>query len=56
MFGRRGYSALLYALSPLIWKRLRRERLPGRPSSERKGHIPDYRTQQTLWVHAASVG
>lgn len=56
MFGRRGYSALLYALSPLIWKRLKRERLPDHPAGERMGHIPDYRQQQTLWVHAASVG
>lgn len=56
MLGRRGYSALLYALSPLIWKRLKRESLPDHPAGERMGHIPDYRQQQTLWVHAASVG
>lgn len=56
MLGRRGYSALLYALSPLIWKRLKRESLPDHPAGERMGHIPDYRHQQTLWVHAASVG
>lgn len=56
MLGRRGYSALLYALSPLIWKRLKRESLPDHPAGERMGHIPDYRQQQTLWVHTASVG
>ena len=56
MLGRRGYSALLYVLSPLIWKRLKRECLPDHPAGERMGHIPDYRQQQTLWVHAASVG
>ena len=56
MLGRHGYSALLYALSPLIWKRLKRERLPDSPAGERRGHIPDYHAQQTLWVHAASVG
>ena len=56
MFGRRGYSALLYALSPLIFKRLKRESLPDHPAGERMGHIPDYRERKTLWVHAASVG
>lgn len=54
--GRRGYSALLYALSPLIWKRLAREQTTGATRAERLGHIPDYRDTPVLWVHAASVG
>ncbi|WP_456268910.1 lipid IV(A) 3-deoxy-D-manno-octulosonic acid transferase [Kushneria sp. AK178] len=54
--GRRLYSALLYALSPLIWRRLRREHLPDHPRGERLGRIPDYHDERVLWVHAASVG
>lgn len=54
--GRRGYSALLYALSPLVWKRLARERTAASTRAERLGQIPDYRDQAVLWVHAASVG
>ncbi len=54
--GRRLYSALLYALSPLIWHRLRRERLPDHPRGERLGRIAAYHDERVLWVHAASVG
>lgn len=54
--GRRLYSALLYALSPLIWRRLRREHLEDRPRGERLGRIPTYHDERVLWVHAASVG
>ncbi|REC93758.1 lipid IV(A) 3-deoxy-D-manno-octulosonic acid transferase [Kushneria indalinina] len=54
--GRRLYSALLYALSPLIWRRLRRERLDDHPRGERLGRIPAYHDERVLWVHAASVG
>lgn len=54
--GRRLYSALLYALSPLIWRRLRREHLEDRPRGERLGRIPAYHDERVLWVHAASVG
>ncbi|WP_457809020.1 lipid IV(A) 3-deoxy-D-manno-octulosonic acid transferase [Kushneria sp. EE4] len=54
--GRRLYCALLYALAPLIWRRLRRERLDDHPRGERLGRIPDYHDERVLWVHAASVG
>ncbi|MFC0337721.1 3-deoxy-D-manno-octulosonic-acid transferase [Kushneria avicenniae] len=54
--GRRLYSALLYALSPLIWRRLRREHLEDHPRGERLGRIPTYHDERVLWVHAASVG
>lgn len=54
--GRLLYSALLYTLSPLIWHRLRRERLEGRSRGERLGRIPDFDDERVLWVHAASVG
>ncbi|WP_082890238.1 lipid IV(A) 3-deoxy-D-manno-octulosonic acid transferase [Halotalea alkalilenta] len=54
--GRRLYSGLFYALSPLVWKRVWREQLPGRSRAERLGRIPDHRGQRVLWVHAASVG
>ena len=56
LVGRRLYSALLYALSPLIWRRLRRERLEDHPRGERLGRIPSYHEERVLWVHAASVG
>ncbi|OHV09011.1 3-deoxy-D-manno-octulosonic acid transferase [Kushneria phosphatilytica] len=41
---------------PLIWQRVWRESLPERSRRERLGHIPDYREERVLWVHAASVG
>lgn len=50
------YSALLYLLSPLIWLRLRRERLPGRSPRERLGRVKALAGERVLWVHAASVG
>ncbi|WP_106476751.1 lipid IV(A) 3-deoxy-D-manno-octulosonic acid transferase [Phytohalomonas tamaricis] len=53
---RRLYSSLLYALSPLIWRRVWRESLPTHPRRERLGRIPDYGDERIVWVHAASVG
>ncbi|MFD2191374.1 lipid IV(A) 3-deoxy-D-manno-octulosonic acid transferase [Pistricoccus aurantiacus] len=49
------YRAALYVLSPLIWKRVWREQLPGRSRGERLGYIP--RAESPLiWLHCASVG
>lgn len=54
---RRGYATLLYLLAPLIWRRVWREQLPGRPRGERLGVIPpSARGVRTLWLHCASVG
>ncbi|MDR5868641.1 lipid IV(A) 3-deoxy-D-manno-octulosonic acid transferase [Halomonas koreensis] len=54
---RRGYSAALLALAPLIWRRVWRERLPGHPRGERLGRIPPSPAgARTLWLHCASVG
>lgn len=54
---RRLYSAALYLLSPLIWRRVWRERLPGRPRRERLGLLPSTSTDgRTIWLHCASVG
>ncbi|MDR9438269.1 MAG: lipid IV(A) 3-deoxy-D-manno-octulosonic acid transferase [Halomonas sp.] len=54
---RRGYAAILYLLAPLIWRRVWREQLPGRPRRERLGLIPpSAKGQRTLWLHCASVG
>ncbi|MBB3230594.1 lipid IV(A) 3-deoxy-D-manno-octulosonic acid transferase [Halomonas stenophila] len=54
---RRLYSAALLALSPLIWRRVWREQLPGRPRAERLGAIPTASPgSRTLWLHCASVG
>ncbi|MDI5889854.1 lipid IV(A) 3-deoxy-D-manno-octulosonic acid transferase [Halomonas rhizosphaerae] len=54
---RRGYAAVLYLLAPLIWRRVWREQLPGRPRSERLGLIPSVgQGERTLWLHCASVG
>ncbi|WP_373190372.1 lipid IV(A) 3-deoxy-D-manno-octulosonic acid transferase [Halomonas sp.] len=54
---RRGYAAALYLLAPLIWRRVWREQLPGRPRRERLGLIPPAgEGERTLWLHCASVG
>ncbi|WFM71423.1 lipid IV(A) 3-deoxy-D-manno-octulosonic acid transferase [Halomonas sp. CKK8] len=53
----RGYATLLYLLAPLIWRRVWREQLPGRPRRERLGLIPpSAKGARTLWLHCASVG
>ncbi|MCG6656714.1 3-deoxy-D-manno-octulosonic acid transferase [Halomonas campisalis] len=51
------YSAALYLLSPLIWRRVWREQLPTHPRRERLGYLPsppDHRRR--IWLHCASVG
>ena len=56
-WARRLYSAALLGLSPLIWRRVWREQLPGRPRSERLGVIPAAPPgTRRLWLHCASVG
>lgn len=51
------YSAALYALSPLIWRRVWRESHADHPRRERLGFIPvRSSTQPVIWLHAASVG
>lgn len=49
------YSAALYLLAPLIWRRVWREQRSGRPRRERLGLVraPDGRS---LWLHCASLG
>ncbi|KGE78673.1 lipid IV(A) 3-deoxy-D-manno-octulosonic acid transferase [Halomonas salina] len=54
---RRCYSAALLALSPLVWRRVWKESLPGRSRVERLGRIvgsPE--GAHSLWLHCASVG
>ncbi|MDX1467036.1 MAG: glycosyltransferase N-terminal domain-containing protein, partial [Halomonas sp.] len=56
-WARRAYSAALYLLAPLVWKRVWREQLPGRPRRERLGLIPPAdEGERILWLHCASVG
>ncbi|PXX96612.1 lipid IV(A) 3-deoxy-D-manno-octulosonic acid transferase [Halomonas sp. LBP4] len=56
-WARRLYSAVLYGLAPLIWWRVWRERLPGRPRRERLGQLsPVPAGERTIWLHCASVG
>lgn len=59
------YSAALHALSPLIWRRLRREHAltdarggPGEsPRALRLGRVPETPPgEPMLWLHCASVG
>ena len=59
------YSAALYALSPLIWRRVWREQVPTNPRRERLGLIPRrsagtsaqrHRKRPVTWLHCASVG
>ncbi|WP_136247182.1 lipid IV(A) 3-deoxy-D-manno-octulosonic acid transferase [Halomonas borealis] len=54
---RRGYSSALLALSPLVWRRVWREHLPGRSRAERLGRIAASPAGvRSLWLHCASVG
>ncbi|MDT8879060.1 lipid IV(A) 3-deoxy-D-manno-octulosonic acid transferase [Halomonas saccharevitans] len=56
-WARRAYSAALYLLAPLAWKRVWREQLPGRPRRERLGLIlPSGEGERVIWLHCASVG
>ena len=56
-WARRAYSAALYLLAPLVWKRVWREQLPGRPRRERLGLVPPSdEGERILWLHCASVG
>ncbi|MEQ6917894.1 lipid IV(A) 3-deoxy-D-manno-octulosonic acid transferase [Halomonas aquatica] len=56
-WARRVYSAALYLLAPLIWKRVWPEQLPGRSRLERLGLIPHSREdERVIWLHCASVG
>ncbi|QFU00036.1 3-deoxy-D-manno-octulosonic acid transferase [Halomonas sp. THAF5a] len=56
-WARRAYSAALYLLAPLVWKRVWREQLPGRPRCERLGLVPPAgERERVLWLHCASVG
>ncbi|ALM50878.1 lipid IV(A) 3-deoxy-D-manno-octulosonic acid transferase [Halomonas huangheensis] len=54
---RHAYSAALTLLSPLIWQRVWREQVPGRPRAERLGclDLPED-NRPRLWLHCASVG
>ena len=54
---RLGYSAALYALSPLIWRRVWREKVPTYQSWQRLGIESSARSGKThIWLHCASVG
>ncbi|MFG6138987.1 lipid IV(A) 3-deoxy-D-manno-octulosonic acid transferase [Halomonas sp. B23F22_10] len=56
-WARRGYSAALLSLSPLVWRRVWRESLPGRSRVERLGRIAvSPEGAHSLWLHCASVG
>ena len=56
-WARRAYSAALYLLAPLVWKRVWREQLPGRPRRERLGLVPPAgEGERIIWLHCASVG
>ncbi|MEQ6887068.1 lipid IV(A) 3-deoxy-D-manno-octulosonic acid transferase [Halomonas sp. CS7] len=56
-WARRAYTVALYLLAPLIWKRVWREQLSGRPRRERLGLIPPTRGEErVIWLHCASVG
>lgn len=51
------YSAGLYLLAPLIWRRIWREQRPLRPRRERLGYIEPARAgEPTIWLHCASLG
>ncbi|MGQ4877948.1 lipid IV(A) 3-deoxy-D-manno-octulosonic acid transferase [Billgrantia sp. LNSP4103-1] len=51
------YSAALYLLSPLVWRRVWREHALTNLRRERLGLIPrSPATQPRLWLHCASVG
>lgn len=54
---RHAYSAALILLSPLIWRRVWREQLPGRSRAERLGMLPPPADKRPrIWLHCASVG
>ncbi|XGA80104.1 lipid IV(A) 3-deoxy-D-manno-octulosonic acid transferase [Halomonas sp. CH40] len=54
---RLGYSAALYALSPLIWQRVWREQVPTYQRRQRLGIESSARSGQAyIWLHCASVG
>lgn len=51
------YSAALYGLSPLIWRRVWREQALTHPRRQRLGRVPPTPAgERTLWLHCASVG
>lgn len=54
-WSRRGYSALITALLPVIMHRLKREHTTGLPWSERFGRVQTQHTEG-VWIHCASVG
>lgn len=54
---RLGYSAALYALSPLIWRKVWREQVPTYQRWQRLGIESSARSGKThIWLHCASVG
>ncbi|WP_136254756.1 lipid IV(A) 3-deoxy-D-manno-octulosonic acid transferase [Onishia niordana] len=62
---RLAYSAVLYGLAPLIWRRVWREQALAHPRRERLGLIPhsspaasadDHIKRPVTWLHCASVG
>ena len=54
---RLAYSAALYALSPLIWRRVWREQLLTYPRRQRLGIESSPRPKHpVIWLHCASVG
>jgi 3-deoxy-D-manno-octulosonic-acid transferase len=51
------YSAALFALAPLVWRRIRREHGLTDPRPLRLGRIPEPPPDmRMLWLHCASVG
>ncbi|MBF8223561.1 lipid IV(A) 3-deoxy-D-manno-octulosonic acid transferase [Halomonas sp. 328] len=51
------YSAALYGLTPLIWRRVWRESLPTHPRRQRLGWIPPSPPgERVTWLHCASLG
>lgn len=51
------YSAALYGLAPLIWRRVWRESLPTHPRRQRLGWIPPSPPgERATWLHCASLG
>jgi 3-deoxy-D-manno-octulosonic-acid transferase len=51
------YSAALYLLSPLIWRRVWGEQVPSHPRRERLGLVPRMPAEaRVIWLHCASVG
>ncbi|MCA0974127.1 lipid IV(A) 3-deoxy-D-manno-octulosonic acid transferase [Halomonas denitrificans] len=54
---RLAYSGALCLLSPVIWRRVWREQLVGRPRAERLGCLLPFADERPrLWLHCASVG